>query len=169
IVIAVAIFIVSGMNHDIFRRQHPGFVPCYTQEEMNRFECRFPLLIAIPVALILLGVLAVVAMSVLPDVVWITEQWGYFCGSLLLFCITIAVTTLVWAGIQHSKYGFSEEKQTPAQRRLGRLWGFGMLASSAVYVGLSLTMDLWDKAWVIYPIAALICAALTVLLKKDDE
>lgn len=169
LVAAVAIFIVSGMGHDIFLRQHPGFVPCYTKEEMDRFERRFPLLIAIPVALILLGVLAVVAINVLPDVVWITEQHEYLCSSLLLLCITIAVTTLVWAGIQHSKYGFPEEPQSPAERRSGRIWGFGMLAATAVFVGLGLTMDLWDRAWVIYPVAALACAAFTVLLKKDNE
>ena len=168
IVIAVAIFIVSGMNHDIFLRQHPGFVPRYTQEEMNRFERRFPLLIATPVALILFGVLAVVAINVLPDVVWITEQWEYLCASLLLLCITIAVTVLVWAGIQHSKYGFPEPEQTPAERRSGRIWGFGMLAATAVYVGLGLSESLWNQAWPIYPVAALICAAVTILLKKDD-
>ena len=100
-----------------------------------------------------------------PQLEWI----AVFSAAFLLLCVTIAVVTLVWAGIQHSKYGFPEEPQTPAERRVGRLWGFAMLAATAVFVGLGLTMDLWDKAWVIYPIAALACAALTVLLKKDDE
>lgn len=181
LIVAVVVFIVAGMNHDAFQRRHPNAGPCYTPEEMERFERRFPILIAVPVALILLGVLAAIAINsfaapmagaifhtdtVSPSQMECIEM---FSGALLLLCVTVAVTVLVWAGIQHSKYGFPEEPQTPAERRVGRLWGFGMLAATAVFVGLGLTMDLWDKAWVIYPVAALICAAITVLLKKDDE
>ena len=170
LIVAVTIFIVSGMGHDVFLRQHPGFVPCYTKEEMDRFERRFPLLIAGPVALILLGLLAVLAMAVLPDVVFITEQWETLCGSLFLLCITIAVTILVWAGIQHSKYGFPEEKPTPSERRVGRIWGAGMVAATALYVGLGYGLDLWKQtAAVIYTVAALLCVAVTILVKKDDE
>ncbi|MDE7171752.1 MAG: helix-turn-helix domain-containing protein [Oscillospiraceae bacterium] len=169
LIAAVAIFIVSGMNHDIFLRQHPGFVPCYTKEEMDRFERRFPFLIAIPVALILAGLAAMIPMDMNVPSSFSKDQWDALLTTLFLLCVTIAVIVLVWAGIQHSKYGFPEEKQTPAERRSGRIWGFGMLAATAVYVGLGLTMNWWHKAWAIYPIAALICAAFTVLLKKDDE
>jgi len=167
LIVAVVTFIVSGMNHDIFLRQHPGFAPCYTKEEMERFERRFPFLIAAPVALILLGLLAMVPMDINAPAKFSKDQWDALCTTVFLLCVTIAVTALVWAGIQHSKYGFPEEPQTPAERRAGRIWGFGMLAATAVYVGLGLTQALWGKAWVIYPIAALVCAAFTVLLKKD--
>ncbi len=168
LIAAVVIFIVSGMNHDAFLRRHPNAGPCYTQEEMERFERRFPLLIAVPIALILLGVLVLSAMALYPAQGFPSERWEALCSALLLLCITIAVTVLVWAGIQHSKYGFPEEPQTPEERRVSRMWGFGILASTAVYVGLGLTMDLWDKAWVIYPIVALACAAFTVLLNKGE-
>ena len=30
-------------------------------------------------------------------------------------------------------------------------------------------MDWWDRAWIIYPVAALLCVAVTILLSKDDE
>ncbi len=123
LIAAVVIFIVSGMNHDAFLRRHPNAGPCYTQEEMERFERRFPLLIAVPIALILLGVLALIAIGLYPAQKFPTEQWEALCGALLLLCVTVAVTVLVWAGIQHSKYGFPEEPQTPAQRRAGRIFG----------------------------------------------
>lgn len=166
---AVAVFIVSGMGHAAFLRQHPGFVPCYTPEEMNRFERRFPFLIAIPVALILLGILAVIALNVLPDMVWLTPQWESLSASLLLLCITIAAATLTWAGIQHSKYGFPAEPQTPAEHRASRIWGFGMVGATAVYVGLGLGLDLWDRGWIVYPVAVLVCVAVTILLSRYDD
>ena len=176
---AVTIFIVSGMNHDIFLRQHPGIGPCYDKEEMDRFERRFPTLIAVPVALILLGLTAMIPMDMNAPARFTKDQWDAVCGGLFLLCVTIAASALTWAGIQHSKYGFPEEKMTPGERKVGRIWGVGkvgriwgvgMVAATALYVGLGYGLDLWKQAApVIYSVAALLCAALTILVKKDDE
>ena len=170
LIFAITIFIVSSMNHDTFKRQHPGFVPCYTKEEMDRFERRFPFLIAVPVALILLGLVVMIPMAMHSPVRLNQDQWEALCSAVFLLCVTISASALTWAGIQHSKYGFPEEKPTPAERRVGRVWGFGMVAATALYVGLGLGLDLWKQAAaVIYTVAALLCVAVTILVKKDDE
>ena len=166
----VTTFILSGMGHDTFLRQHPGIGPCYTKEEMDRFERRFPALIAIPIALLLLGLTAMIPLESLAPAQFSKDQWDALCGTLFLLCVTVTASALTWAGIQHSKYGFPEEKMTPAQRRVGRIWGVGMVAATALYVGLGYGLDLWKQAApIIYTVAALLCAALTILVNKDDE
>ena len=166
LIAAVTTFVISGMGHAAFLRQHPGIGPCYTKEEMDRFERRFPFFIAAPITLILLGILIVVAVEVVPSLFRLKAM----VAALLLLCITIAASTLTWAGIQHSKYGFPEEKMTPGERRVGRIWGAGMVAATAVFLPLLLIPNPFVRyAWVIYPVAALLCVALTILVKKDDE
>lgn len=168
--VAVTIFIVSGMGHDTFLRQHPGIGPCYATEEMNHFERRFPALIAIPIALLLLGLTAMIPLESLTPAQLTKNQWDAVCGTLFLLCVTVTAAALTWAGIQHSKYGFPEEKMTPGERRVGRIWGVGMVAATALYVGLGYGLDLWEQAApIVYTVAALLCVALTILVKKDDE
>lgn len=170
LIAAVTTFIISGMGHDTFLRQHPGIGPCYTTEEMNRFERRFPALIAVPVALILLGLAAMIPMDMNAPAQFTRDQWDALYGALFLLCVTVSAAALTWAGIQHSKYGFPEEKMTPAQRRVGRVWAVGMIAATALYVGLGFGLDLWEQAApIVYTVAALLCVIATILVKKDDE
>ena len=172
--VAVTVFILSGMGHETFLRQHPGIGPCYTKEEADRFERRFPALIAIPIALLLLGLTAIIPLDTYADLRLglglSLDQWDALCGTLFLLCVTITATALTWAGLQYAKYGFPEEKMTPAQRRISRIWGVGMVAATALYVGLGYGLDLWKQAApIVYTVAALLCVAATILVRKDDE
>ena len=176
--VAVAIFIASGMNHNCFVKKHPAIEPFYSPEQIDRFDRQFPILIAGPVALIFLGVLCTVAFALVEAPAgWSSDRWDTFGAAALLLCITVAAAILTWAGIQKSKYDISaynrEQAPTPEQKqrsqRTGALWGCSMVGATAVYVGLGLALDLWDQAWVIYPVAALICVAVTIFLNRDQE
>lgn len=172
--VAVAMFIVSGIDHGAFVKKHPIIEPFYTQEQIDRYDRRFPLLIAIPVALILLGVLATAALALCePPAGLAPDWWECLEASALLLAVAIAAPTLTWAGIQKAKYDVAsynrESIPTPTDRRVSALWGCGMVAATAVYVGLGLAMDLWDRAWIIYPVAALACVAGTIFLRRNSE
>ena len=183
IAVAVAIFIVSGMGHDRFRKKHPTIQPFYSEEQIDAFERRFSLLIALPVVLILIGIVIQVAIVLVPELsnVGAEDQWALLGTSILMFCITVAVTVLVWAGIQKSKYNIEEYNRqtrqeldpTPEQKRLnqlvGAVWGAGMILATALHLLLGFTMDMWDSAAPIYPVAALLCVAITIFLKRKGD
>lgn len=174
LVAAVAIFIISGMGHSRFARQHPVIEPFYTPEQADRFERRFPALIAGPVALILIGVICTVALGLQPAPAGLTgDQWGGWAAAALLLCVTVAASTLVWAGIQKAKYDIAsynrENVPTPENRRTRTLWGSAMVGATAIYVGTGLAFDLWDRAWVVYPIVALLCVAVTIFLNRNSQ
>lgn len=183
IAVAVAVLIAFGMGHDRFKKAHPVIRPFYAQEEIDRFERRFPLLIALPVALILIGI---VLMCALLSVYYLfrmgsPEEWGSLGCGIMLLCIAVAVTVLVWACLQKSKYdveGYNracrrELSPTPEEKRLdqitGAVWGCGMVLATAIYVGLGLAADLWDRAALIYPVAALVLVAVTIFLRRREE
>ena len=180
IAVAVAVLIAFGMGHSRFMKAHPAVRPFYTQEEIARFERRFPLLIALPVALILIGVICQIAIALLPELRQDLTGRGLGAGIMLL-CIAVAVTVLVWACLQKSKYdveGYNracrrEFSPTPEEKRLdqtvGAVWGCGMVLATAIYVGLGLAAGLWDWAAVIYPVAALVLAAVTIFLRRRED
>ena len=182
IAISVAIFIVFGMGHDRFQKKHPVIQPFYTEEQIDAYERRFPLLIALPVVLILTGVVIQVAIVLVPELSNMDNQdkWALLGTSILLFCITVAVTVLVWAGIQKDKYDIEkynretqkEQNPTPEQKRLngliGAVWGAGMILAAALHLLLGFVWELWPSAKVIYPVAALLCVAVTIILKRKD-
>ena len=182
ITVAVAIFIVSGMGHDRFRKKHPTIQPFYTEEQIDAFERRFPLLIALPIVLILIGVVIQVAIVLFPELsdMGTKDQWALLGTAILMLCITVAVTALVWAGIQKSKYDIEEYNRqnqrefdpTPEQKRLnqliGAVWGVGMMLATALFLLLGFARNLWDSASTIYPVAALLLVAITIFLKRKD-
>ena len=170
------------MGHDRFRKKHPAIQPFYTEEQIDAFELRFPQLIAHPIVLILIGVVVQVAIVLVPELtnMGTNDEWALLGTSILLLCITVAVTVLVWAGIQKSKYSIEEYNRqtqrelnpTPEQKRVnqlvGAVWGAGMVLAAALHLLLGFTQELWDSARAIYPVAALLCVAVTIFLKRKD-
>ncbi len=167
---AAVIFIMAGMGHSSFIKANPVIDPFYTPDQIAAYDRKFPKLIAFPVGLILIGVALVVLLGTGSN-----EQWDSMAVSTLLLCVTIGASVLVWAGIQKYKYNIAaynkEHSQPPtqAEQRTGALWGAGMVAATAVFVGLGLLWELWDRAWVIYPVAALLCVAATIYINRNEN
>lgn len=174
VTVAVAVFIVAGLSHGDFVKRNPTITPFYSQQTLDKFHARFPVLIAVPVCLILIGTICTTVLGMQPKPAELTpDQWGGWIGAVFLLCVNIAAPALVWTGIQHAKYDIPayNKEQTPSltDRTVSSLWGCAMVGATAVYVGLGLAMDLWHNAWVIYPVVALVCVAITIFLRRNEN
>ena len=63
IAVAVAILVVAFINHDHFAQQHPTLPQIYTPAQREVYARRFPYLIALPIAAIIIGVVWLMLLS----------------------------------------------------------------------------------------------------------
>lgn len=63
IAVSVAILVVAFINHDHFAQQHPTLPQIYTPAQWEVYARRFPYLIALPIAAIIIGVVWLMLLS----------------------------------------------------------------------------------------------------------
>ena len=185
VAVAVAILIVAGMRYDRFEKEHPMIQDFYTQEQRERYLGRFPFLIALPVAAIIIGTLWLILLG---D--W-AEQQGERAelGLVAVFLLIIAgaVTVLVWASLRRGKYDIEawNKQHNPSpetvarQKKASWVCGAIMIAATVIYmiVGFG-TMAIgndygnnwgWRWGWIVYPIAGVGCALASHLIEKEEN
>lgn len=170
------IFIVSGINHANFIKEHPFIAPFYKIDEIKKFNRRFPALIAIPVALILLGIIWCVGYNAFTIPEGLSEeQWSALYMAPFMIILAISVAMFIYAGIQKSKYNIEEYNQenSPSENiraqkeKSGKYSGCIMLTATIIFLVLGFLFDMWDRAWVVYPIGGILCAIVSIVLSKN--
>lgn len=175
LVIAVAVFILAGLSHGDFVKAHPNIQPFYTKEKIAAFNRRFPLFIVLPTVLILLGVMWLIAADALTPSGLAKEKWEYLNTSAFFLFLTAAVPMFVYGGMQKAKYDIEaynkENSQDPETLRrknlVGRICSTMMLIATAVYLLCGFLGSYWHIAWVVYPVAGLLCAIVSVIAEKS--
>lgn len=175
LVAAVAVFIVAGLSHGNFVKEHPSIQPFYTDAQIRAFNRRFPLFIVLPTVLILFGVMWIIAAGELAPSALAIEKWEYIYSSIFFLFLTAAVPMYVYGGMQKAKYNVEdynkENSQDPETVRrknvVGRVQAILMLVATIVFLLLGFLGNYWYIAWVVYPVAALLCAVVSVIAEKS--
>lgn len=167
--VAVVVLIASGIQHDNFCKRYPVIPDFYTQEEKDAFHQKFVWLMAGGVGAILFGVIAMLLFfSVFPE----EEFYELLAGAVFLLVVAGAVAVFIYGGMQEEKYKIwkynRDNNPTPeAKKRLNLIntvCACIMLAATAVYVGLGLTLDLWGTAWWVFAVGGILCGGAVVIL-----
>lgn len=168
---AVVLFIVSGIGHNSFIENNKSIGFVYPESRVKSFNRKFPYLIAVPVALIILGVIWIIGMSSLPIPAGLTEDgWSELYVSVFMLLVTVATVTIVYAGMQKDKYNVQkynkENADTAEKRDSERYGGVIMLSATAIFLFCGFVFNLWHIAWVVFPIGGILCAIVSTILNK---
>ncbi len=183
IAVAIADFIISGINHEEFVRENKN-VPPYGKDRVKRFRKKFAVAIAGATMLIFAGIVALVLMCYkdgFAPLGFSREEWEYFSASVLLFCISISVFIYVFFGIQYSKYdvaqynkdsesGAFEKASREEKNKVGEAVSSAiMLTATAVFLLLGFIGNLWHPGWVAFPIGGILCAISSIIMETLEK
>lgn len=182
--VAVVVLIVAAMRHDRFERLNPVIEPFYSQAETERFERRFPLLIAAPVAAILIGVVWIVLFGERAERAGEAAEMRLI--GLFMLVIAASVAVLIWSAIQKGKYnleGWNWEhdpspEATARRKKIGWICGCIMLAATAGYLAVGFGVMAasgdygdatgWQWGWIVYPVAGVLCGIVSTVVNRDQ-
>lgn len=176
VAVSATVFIVSGIQHSEFTSNHPHIDPFYTEEEIGKFNSKFPYLIAVPVALILIGVIIVVGSEAIPcPKGFDKESFESLFAAALLFLVSIAASVLTFAGMQKSKYNIEEynknvspdEKTKKENSIAGKCCGCIMLIATIVFLLTGFIWNLWNICWVAFPVGGVLCGIVSIIFEKN--
>ncbi len=171
---AVALFLLNGFKLKAFEwMEKEAFETAYgvdgmAKERLQSFMPKFMLHIVIGVVLCIVALATFVASSFLPEVIRIEESVVIATG---LAIIAVAIYLFVRAGIVRGAYTrlLQEDDYRPEKKVLGKknepIMGLYWLLVTAVYLAYSFITMEWQRSWVVWPVAGLLCAVLYMVLE----
>lgn len=168
LIIAVAIFIVTGLQHEEFEKKNPYIENFYNEKEIEIFQKKFTIMITTGVVLILIGIVIMIgAESILPDI------YEDVLPSIFLLFVTISVCLFVYAGMQQSKYNIKEynlshdkESETYKKNKLtGTICGCLMMTATIIYLILGFVFYEWGMpSIVVFPVFGIVCGIVSMII-----
>lgn len=180
IVIAVAIFIVMGLQHDNFQRKNPYIEDFYTEEEIDRFHKKFTVMIAVGVSLILIGIILMLGLEPILSQRFADTSLDAdeLLSSIFLFVIMIAVTTIVYAGMQKGKFEIKhynlmhdeESEEYKKDQLTGTVCGCLMMIATIIYLISGFKNNNWGMPYVIvFPVFGIGCGIAAMIINARKK
>lgn len=174
--ISVAAFIVIGTQHADFEKKHPILENFYTQKEIDAFNKKFSIMIAVGVSIILIGIIIILGAEAAYPQFESNEYMDSLLSSAFMLCIAIGVTTLVYAGMQKSKYNideYNEEHDTNSEvykknKLKGPLYACIMLISTVIYFIFGFTIEggFGVPYVLIFAVGGICCAITSIIINN---
>lgn len=162
--ISVMVFIINGIALDELKKTL-NKEEVINIEKSSSFVRKFSIAIAIGVALIIISVVVnIVFYEYYPED-------KYLSPSIMLFIISIGVFIIVLFGIKNSAYSPNskiaiKKVENPIASKISSAI---MLTATAAYLILGFIYTLWHPGWVVFPIAGILCAIVSVIFPPKSE
>jgi len=185
-VVAMLVFVITGiltmtyagLGHDAYMRKHPQVKPFYSEDDIERADRRFRLVITFSTGLMLMSVLWLIGSFALP----LPGDWGrqlYVAIFMLIFGLSVAIMS--FAGLMKSKFDIEKynESNTPEARKaekeinenspVGKWAGAVFMIAIAVFLVLGFGWHLWHPGWVAFPAAIFLIAIGAIVGGKGTK
>lgn len=170
VLIAVPIFIILGMQREEFIKKNPKIANIYSEDEIEKFNLKFPKAIAGSISLILLGTILLVALYGMK----LVNEESTIPVVVLMSFVTIAVPIIVYFGIQKDKYDIEKynkensEEYKKENSLVGKICGVIMLVATILFLVSGLVYNMWKINWIVYPIGGIMCGIVGTIFNKEQ-
>lgn len=174
-VLAAALtFIVSGINHENFVKSNPSIKPFYKQEKIKAFERKFPVMIAVGIGVIFIGLIVTIGIDELVSngretgIAVALEQF------IFLFCVAVGASIIVYAGVQEDKYDIEKynrensPKEVTEEKREGwspyqKWYGIIMIVATIIFLVTGIIWQVWEYNWLAFAVGGLLCGIIGII------
>lgn len=179
---AVFAFVLSGLKHERFKKEHPVVVSDYSKAEKKRFSNRFTPVAACLASAIMVDVIFLVVFNFLIDRGVITTNMTIAKSCVVatfLFVLGLIIGGLVFFGIQKSKFDLSEydgetgkyidKHESRHSKITSAVNGVIMMSATVLFFVLGFIWHLWHPGWIVFPIGGILCGIISTITTATDK
>lgn len=169
VLIAVPIFIILGIQKDNFKKKNSKLSNLYNEDEIEKFNKRFSIAIAVGVSLILIGTILLIFLYGMK----LVNEESTLPVVILMAFVTIAVPVFIYFGIQKDKYDIEKynrsnsEEGKKSEAKKGKICGVIMLIATAIFLVTGFIFNIWQINWVVFPVGGILCGIVGTILEKE--
>lgn len=189
VAVAVSLFIAGGINHESFIKESPR-PEKYPEADVKSFRRKMPYLIAVPTALIFIGIIILIVLNGKEGYApagFTAESWELFSVGVFMSAVTVAVGIYVSAGMLFSKYDIGSAgsgrtdgitgdgensgdagaggnvRARKGERISSACCGVIMMLCAIIFLLSGFLFNLWHPGWVVFPVGGILCGIVSVI------
>lgn len=175
LVIGVAILVLMGIRHDDFKEKHPSVVNFYKEDEIDRFNRKFSVMVTIGVSLFIINMIILIGLQTVFPKIDGNDYLESLVASLFFLIIAIGTMILIYAGIQKDKYNIDKynqlnDKKSEAYKKdslVGTVCGCIMMIATIIYLIIAFITGKWGMPTVVsFAVGGICCGIAAVVINQ---
>lgn len=169
VTIAVPIFIINGTKLDGFKKKNPKISNIYSEEEAEKGKNKYTKILAAGIATILFGVVALISLVTIN----IFGEESTFPAAILMFFITIGVSTIIYSGMMKEKFDIEKynkentEEYKGNEEKTGKICGIIMILATIAFLIWGFIFSGWAISWIVFPIGGMLCGIVGTIRENN--
>ena len=171
LIVAVLLYITSGIQFATFKKKHPHIVPFYTEKEKDKVEHFFPIQISAGVGIVLVGLILLILNSEQEESILLiaTAVFMEFIAISILFFIPAGMNAMRM-NIEEYNKEYSNDPEIKEKARKTDAWsGVIFLTATIIFLVTGLVYQMWNINWIVFVVAALLSGIVSQLVDVTSK